>query len=405
MKRAIISAVIVIAGLCTSAVAQQPAANVQPKATPVNRLAFSRDGRSLAVAYGESNALLIWDVAGRTPVYTAREKAPIRSLAFSPTADLLAIGAGTSAKLLDPKIDRVVRELDGNQGPVRTVSFFADGKRLATGGGDGSVKLWNLNTGDVQQSFTGPKGSILDVAISHDGKWLAAACGNMDTVYLWSLEQPVQKPRKLDLEARRGSPGDPGRPTDVPQVVFSPDSRFLAAMHWEQGRLTSSMWPQASSYSRSRASTTAGSVLRCRQTASGWPLWQTTNGRSRLVRFEQSSGDEQDRQYCDVDRAVPRRRLREARSGQPAIGGAGTDDRRAASRPSRFAGRRGPRPLPPTGRADSRSRIRQEARRPRGGADTGRLLARRQASGQRRFRGSRQAVDDPRRHRGGNALT
>jgi WD40 repeat protein len=131
MKRMIVAMLMVPTGWCGSVVTQQPAANPQPKATQVARMAFSRDGRSLAVAYDGNNTLKIWDVAARRPVYSAREKAPIRSLAFSPTADVFAIAAGTSAKLLDPKLDRVVRELDGNQG--RSEAFFsapmADGWR------------------------------------------------------------------------------------------------------------------------------------------------------------------------------------------------------------------------------------------------------------------------------------
>jgi WD40 repeat protein len=293
MKRLIAVIAMMVAGWGTSAVGQQPAANAQPKTTPVRCLAFSRDGTSLAVAYGGSETLIIWDVARRKAVYTAREKAPIRSLAYSPLGELLAVAAGSATKLLEPKIDRVVRELDGNQGPVRSITFSPDGKQLATGGGDRTVKLWDLGTGNVQQTFSGPMGSVLGVAISPDGKWLAAGCGNVDTVYLWNLEHPDQKPRKLELPGRRGYPGDPGRPADVPRVEFSPDSQFLAAPDWEQGI---SIIDVASGKTTLKFTSMNGWSCAAISPDGKWLAAAPRYDRPiRLVRCEQSSGPEQDR--------------------------------------------------------------------------------------------------------------
>jgi WD40 repeat protein len=293
MKRFVVVILMTLAGCSTNAVGQQPAANAQPKTTPVRCLTFSRDGTSLAVAYGGSETLIIWDVARRRAVYTAREKAPIRSLAYSPLGDLLAVAAGSATKLLEPKIDRVVRELDGNQGPVRSITFSPAGKQLATGGGDQTVKLWDLAAGNVRQTFSGPMGSVLGVAISPDGKWLAAACGEVDTVYIWSLEQPTRKPRKLDLPGQRSYPGNPAQPADVPQVVFSPDSRFLAAPDSQQGI---SIIEVISSKVSLKFTSMNGWKCVALSPESKWLAAAPRYYRPiRLVPFEQSSGEEQDR--------------------------------------------------------------------------------------------------------------
>jgi WD40 repeat protein len=161
------------------------------------------------------------------------------------------------------------------------------------------VKLWDLGTGETLQTFTGPKGQV-GAIISPDGNWLAGACGNVDTVHIWSLEQPTQKPRKLDLEARRGSPGNPGRPADVPQVVFTPDSRLLAAMHWEQGRID--IFDVASG-KLLFAFTSINDGWKCiAMSRDGKWLGAVANyGRPlTLAHFELSSGEEQDRQIATL---------------------------------------------------------------------------------------------------------
>jgi WD40 repeat protein len=299
MKRVIVVVVAVSIALAASTKAQQPAANVKAKATPVRCLAFSRDGRSLAVAYNGSEALIVWDIAKRKPVYSAREKAPIRCVVYSPVADLLAISAGSATKLLDPKIDRVVRELDGNQGPVRDVGFSPDGRQLVTAGGDRTVKLWDLATGEVVQTFTGPKGSVIGAAISPDGKWLAAGCGNADGVYIWRLEQPMAKPRKIDFPPRRDYPGSAGRPADMPRVTFSPDSRLFAAADWDQGSI--SIIDVASGKTAFTFTSMNGWKSVAISPDGKWLAAAPNYDRAiRLVRFEQSASEEQDRQIATM---------------------------------------------------------------------------------------------------------
>jgi WD40 repeat protein len=225
-----------LVGVSTIAMAQQPAANAAPVATPVRCLCFSRDGKSLAVAYGGTNSLIVWNLASRKPTYSGRENAEIRAVAYSSLGDLLAVGVGPMTKLVDPKTDRVIRELNGQQQLVRSVAFSSDGRWLATGGADHTVKLWDWSTGTLQQTFAGPKGHVLGVAISPDVKWLAAACGNVDAVHLWNLERPMQPPRTIDFPGRAASPSmGPARRADMPQAVFSPDGRLLAIPDWEQG--------------------------------------------------------------------------------------------------------------------------------------------------------------------------
>jgi WD40 repeat protein len=57
----------------------------------------------------------------------------------------------------------------------RQIAFAADGKTLAAGANDGTVTLWDVETGQERRSFRGPAGGYGEVAFSPDGTMLAAA--------------------------------------------------------------------------------------------------------------------------------------------------------------------------------------------------------------------------------------
>ncbi len=46
-----------------------------------------------------------------------------------------------------------------------------DGHRIASGGADKIVRLWDVRTGDVLREFTGNTGRVYGVAIRPDGRW------------------------------------------------------------------------------------------------------------------------------------------------------------------------------------------------------------------------------------------
>jgi WD40 repeat protein len=84
---------------------------------------------------------------------------------------------------------------------------------LASGGGDGEVKLWDVMAGSLLNAYTTSEGdSVGEIVFSPDGKTLAAAIHN-SYVYLW------------DVATGRGNSALSG---DAGVVAFSPDGRSLA---------------------------------------------------------------------------------------------------------------------------------------------------------------------------------
>jgi WD40 repeat protein len=64
--------------------------------------------------------------------------------------------------------------LNGHTRAVDSVAFSPDGKTLASGSYDGTIKLWDVATGKEQATLEGHTGELWNVALSPNGKTLAA---------------------------------------------------------------------------------------------------------------------------------------------------------------------------------------------------------------------------------------
>lgn len=82
------------------------------------------------------------------------------------------------------QITRCVSSLEGHSEAVLSVAFSPDGKTLASGSGDTTVRLWEMNTATPFAECKGHKNWVLAVAWSPDGQFLASS--SMDkTVRIW----------------------------------------------------------------------------------------------------------------------------------------------------------------------------------------------------------------------------
>jgi outer membrane protein assembly factor BamB len=137
--------------------------------------------------------------------------------------------AGADPLVVDPKIEAMPLQLqlwdsdkrqklftlEGHGDSVWSATFSPDGKTLATGSADKTVRLWDVTTGKPKATLQGYQKKVTCVAFSPDGKTLATGCEDA-TILIWDLAKP-QKPAATIK----------GHADSVLYVGYTPDGKAL----------------------------------------------------------------------------------------------------------------------------------------------------------------------------------
>ncbi len=169
--------------------------------------AFSPDGSLLATAstaqrYNVEGHLLLWNPTTGERLASVDNLSFPGRVSFNPAGTLIAVGGLPTLYLVDPSSKQIVRQIDRphENGAIQAVVFSPSGDLLATGGRDGTVKLWNLPDLGLVRTFSvsdprpyvspseggPPRAIVSSLAFAHNVPRLAAATQG-GSVFVWDL--------------------------------------------------------------------------------------------------------------------------------------------------------------------------------------------------------------------------
>src|SRR5258708_1994864 len=107
----------------------------------------------------------------------------VRSVAMSPDGQtLVSGGSDTTIKVWNVQTGQLLHTLSEHTGVVLSVAISPDGQALVSGSNDKTIKIWNVRTGQLLRTLSGHLKEVHSVAISPSG---LVASGDKDgTIYI-----------------------------------------------------------------------------------------------------------------------------------------------------------------------------------------------------------------------------
>lgn len=180
-------------------------------------LEFTCDGKFL-ISGAWDGTIRKWDaLAGREALNFAANVGNINAIAVSPDGKRVAFGGSSgNVKIADLDSGRELLSLKGHAPRgVTGLAFSSDGSRLVSCSNDTLVAVWNALDGREIAWLRGHASHVSDVDVSPDGKTIASG-GWDETLKFWDTAS-YQEPWSLRL------------PTGVTCVAYSPDGKLIAA--------------------------------------------------------------------------------------------------------------------------------------------------------------------------------
>jgi WD40 repeat protein len=168
---------------------------------PIRAMDVSEDGRFL-VTGSQDKTLRVWNLDRNRclkmiplPAEGGQQGA-VFALDLAPDGRIVAVGGWMGQEAGDVSVGkillltmpegRLVRTLTYAPSPVYTLSFSPDGKFLASGSGDGVVRVWNMDQNVLVHSFSGHTGAVRSLAWIDSRRFVSG--GDDGRIVAWGLD-------------------------------------------------------------------------------------------------------------------------------------------------------------------------------------------------------------------------
>jgi eukaryotic-like serine/threonine-protein kinase len=185
-------------------------------------LTFSPDGSQLALyGSGQPGGMVptsLYEVATGTPQRNFPGRRTFQYMSFAPDGKSLFLGGDHDLSIWRLQPAQEFDTFVDHHAEVWAAAFSPDGRTVASGGDDDTLRLWEPETGRERASVTAHKATVSSLAFRPDGRVIAS--GSLERGNNLKLWDAVTLRQIAQLS---------GHPEPVRSVAFSPDGRILAS--------------------------------------------------------------------------------------------------------------------------------------------------------------------------------